>query len=144
MTGGAAPLTVVPLVRGFKTSQRCALELADSPRRGEARVALELLHHADLSTRKEGSEGGIHRDTVYKRAREDEIAHFLESDFQILDQCSPVERSFMMIFEDLRIERWAQFRWKGAASEMKRMWNALYKLDRVSRPDVDSEDILGD
>lgn len=71
-----------------------------------------------------------------------EIAHFLESDFQILDQCSPVERSFMMIFEDLRIERWAQFRWKGAASEMKRMWNALYKLDRVSRPDVDSEDIL--
>ena len=52
-----------------------------------------------------------------------EIAHFLESDFQILDQCSPVERSFMMIFEDLRIERWAQFRWKGAASEMKRLQN---------------------
>lgn len=71
-----------------------------------------------------------------------EIAHFIESDFAALDACSVVERTFMMIFEDLRIERWAQYRWAGAAQELKAMWRALYRLGKVTRPSAAHEDVL--
>ena len=71
-----------------------------------------------------------------------EIAHYIESDFAALDECSVVERTFMMIFEDLRIERWAQHRWAGAAQELKAMWHALYRLGKVTRPSEANEEVL--
>jgi hypothetical protein len=71
-----------------------------------------------------------------------EIAHYLKSDFAVLDECSKVERTFLMVFEDLRIERWAQLRWAGAATELKAMWRALYRLGKVSRPDGTNDNVL--
>jgi len=71
-----------------------------------------------------------------------EIAHYLESDFEVLDECSAIERTFLMIFEDHRIEHWAQNRWAGAGIELTGMWRVLYRRNKVSRPTAGNEHAL--
>lgn len=71
-----------------------------------------------------------------------EALHFSDSDFDAVRDLSPLERQFMMVFEDYRIERVGCHRFKGAHQDLRDMWAALYAMGKVSRHDSSSDDLL--